>query len=342
VFRPACVQLPRFGSSFWTDRGAFLQCRRIARRRHGEIGFDAILAFDLAGTGGLAWRLGEELGIPAAGWAFGGDLRVPPSSGLANVVRRALTKLDIVFYQSHELRRSAAMLLKTSNADLNADEHVVLAHGIVEPPELAKEEIRNRLRAELHVGGGQHLVLNIGRLTRPKGVFDLIDAFAVAAARDPKLQFVMIGADPAFDDSESARRKAETLRSLDDRLLILPACSPDRVWEFLCAADIFAFASHNEGMPNGLLEAMAMGVPPVAFAIPPVLEIDGETGALMGVPPFDCERYADALLELSVSAPLRAQISNRAQEVVRSRFNIRRNMETALLHFKRRMGRQSA
>jgi glycosyltransferase involved in cell wall biosynthesis len=306
------------------------------------VGFDAILAFDLAGTGGVAWRLGQDLRIPAGGWATGGDLRVPSSSGLADVVRRALTRLDIVFYQSHELRRNAAMLLGKSRDDLNGHQHVVLPRGIVEPPELPTREVRNRLRAELQVREGQHLVLSIGRLTRPKGVFELVEGFALAAARDPQLQFVMVGAHPGFDDSEAARRKARSLHSLDGRLAILPACPPDKVWEFLCAGDIFAFASHNEGMPNGLLEAMAVGLPAVAFGIPPVLEIDGGTGALMTVPPFDRHRYADALLELSASGSVRSQMGARAQEVVRQRFDVRRNVESALLHLRQRMDRKRA
>ncbi len=342
VWRPACVQIPGISPSFWVDRGAFFQCRRVARGRHDTVGFDAILAFDLAGAGGIAWRLGQDLGIPAGGWAFGGDLRVSSSSRLGDIVRQVLIKLDIVFYQSHELRRNAAVLLGKSSDDLNGPGHVVLPHGIAGPPELPRKEIRSRLRAQFHVRDDQLLVLSIGRLTRPKGVFELVEAFALAAARDPSLRFVMVGADAAFDDSEAARRRAKSLQSLDGRLSILSACSPDKVWEFLCAADIFAFASHNEGMPNSLLEAMAMGVPAVAFAIPPVLEIGDRTGALMTVPPFDCRRYSDALVELSASESARFQMGVRAQEVVRSRFNIRRNMETALILFRQRMERKNS
>jgi len=339
VLRPACMHVPRIASSFWADRGAFLQCLPVARRRHREVGFDAILAFDLAATGGIAWRLGQELGIPAVGWATGGDVRVSPHSGLADVVRRALAKLVVVFYQSHELRRNAAKLIGRPVEDLNGSTHLVLPRGIVEPPVLPRRELRSRVRADLGVREGEQLILSIGRLTRAKGVFDLIEAFGLAATRDPTLRFAIIGAHPGFDDSDAARRAAKSLPSLDGRLSILPSCYPETVWEFLCAADVFAFASRNEGMPNGLLEAMAMGVPSVAFAIPPILEIDAGTGALLGVAPFDCPRYAEALLELSSSDSLRLRMSSRAREVVRDRFDVRRNMETALLHIRSRIGR---
>jgi len=296
------------------------------------VGFDAILAFDLLGTGGIAWRLGEDLGVVTGGWATGGDVRVPSTSRLAGVVRRALQELDVVFYQSNELRRLAGTLLGRSSDELNELKHVVLPRGIAGPPPLRRTEIRQSLRADLNVGDGQYLILTIGRLTRPKGVFDLVQAFAQAADRDPRLRFVMVGADTAFDESESARSTARSFRSLDGRFSILPACPPEKIWDFLCAADIFAFASHSEGMPNSLLEAMALGLPAVAFAIPSVLEIEGGTGSLLTVPPFDCRGYAAKLLELSASASLRTQIGARAQEVVRSRFDISRNMAAALLH----------
>jgi hypothetical protein len=52
---------------------------------HRRTRFDVIHSFDLAATGGLAWRMGRDLGIPASGWAFLGDLRFPellPMGGL--------------------------------------------------------------------------------------------------------------------------------------------------------------------------------------------------------------------------------------------------------------------
>jgi glycosyltransferase involved in cell wall biosynthesis len=340
VFRPGCVQIPGIGSSFWLDRGAFLQCRRLAVRRHKEVRFDAILAFDLLGTGGIAWRLGKELGLVAGGWATGGDVRVPSTSRFADVVRRVLQELDVVFYQSHELRQLAGTLMGRSAEGLDEPKHVVLPRGIAGPPPLRRTEIRESVRAGLNVGDGQCLILTIGRLTRPKGVFDLVRAFALAADQDRRLHFVMVGADTAFDESESARDTAGSFRSLDGRFSILPACPPEKIWDFLCAADIFAFASHHEGMPNSLLEAMAVGLPAVAFAIPSVLEIEGGTGSLLPVPPFDCRDYAARLLELSASASLRTQIGTRAQEVVRSRFDISRNMAAALLHLGGRVNRE--
>ena len=127
------------------------------------------------------------------------------------------------------------------------------------------------------------------------------------------------------------------MRRLDlrQRIKLLPACDPDKVWEYLCAADIFAFPSHNEGMPNSLLEAMAMGVPSVAFAIPAILELESGTGAVSLVPPLNAALFGQAILRLAASQDERARIGKIGKEQVMERFMVRENMGKACAHLAR-------
>ena len=71
VYRPGYLQVPRLSPAVWADPGAYLWCRKHVRAMHRRVGFDGILAFGLHMVGGLAWRLKDDLGIPAAGWATG-------------------------------------------------------------------------------------------------------------------------------------------------------------------------------------------------------------------------------------------------------------------------------
>jgi glycosyltransferase involved in cell wall biosynthesis len=194
---------------------------------------------------------------------------------------------------------------------------------------LRKTEIRNQIRKAFAIRNDQILVMNVGRISRDKGTFDLIEAVSLAAAHDPRIVCLLIGSVPAFDDTVAVQKEIAATK-LTGRVKLFPACDPGRVWDYLCAADIFAFTSHKEGMPNSLLEAMAIGLPAVAFAIPPVLEIKSDTGCLISVPPLDTAGFSDALLRLARSPAHRAQIGQLARRRVMDRFMVKKNMALAL------------
>ena len=70
----------------------------------------------------------------------------------------------------------------------------------------------------------------------------------------------------------------------------------DDVPKILSASDIHVSASHQEGFPNNIVEAMCAGLPVIATAVGgiPELVLDQETGIL--VPPHDPPAMANALL----------------------------------------------
>jgi teichuronic acid biosynthesis glycosyltransferase TuaC len=297
IYRPAYWQLPRIGGAIWCDRCAYLASAREIQRRHRRAPYDAILSFNLVGAGGVAWRLGRRLAIPVVGWATGNDVRVAEGSSYANAVRRALRAMDLVFYQSRELRDCAARLLQLTPAALASSRHVVLARGVESPPDVAPET-RRRMRGELGVAEKAVVVLYLGRIAAAKGVFDLAQAIASARALAPELICWMVGVKAGFDDSAKLAPYLQQNSHAENASRLIDACPPEKIWEYFAAADIFAFPSHSEGMPNSLLEAMSTGLPALAYAIPPVEEIDNG-GALAKVPPHDIDALSHALVRLA-------------------------------------------
>ena len=327
VYRPAYLQIPRLGRAFCVDQVAFLGCRQTAKKIHRRMRFDAILGLDIDGVGGLAWRLGRTFGVPASGWVFG---NTPASSPYAKMARRTLKNLDLVFYQSHDLMNKAALLLGIAPSEMSPKQHLVLSHGIPAPPSLAKEAVRYRIRKEWGITEDHILVLSIGRIYREKGVFELLHAVAHAATKNPKMTCVLVGSSPAFDETRSVQKMLDKMPNLRRHITLLPACPPEQVWEYLCAADLFAFTSHAEGMPNSLLEALAMGVPAVAFAIPPVVEIAAGTEGVLLVPPQDVTGLAEALVRLAAVPDERARRGAIGKNQVLERFMVHKNMAIAL------------
>jgi len=342
VYRPSYVQVPGVGGVFWADPGTFFWCRRTARKMHSRARFDAIISFDLVGSGGLAWRIGRDLGIVASGWAIGSDVRVPVCSSYERSLMRTVTRLDLVFYQSQELLEIVAKRLGVSPLAMLEKQHVVLARGIPQPPLLPRADLRNRIREEWGIPSDHIVVLNVGRIVRSKGIFELLDAISSAAHTNPKITCVLVGSKPGFDETVEVQNKLNGTSSLRGRVIILPNCSTDKVWKYLCAADVFAFPSHREGMPNALLEAMAMGLPAITFAIPPVLEIEAGTECIVTVPPFNSALFSEAIVRLAASPKERTSIAERGKTRVTQHFMVADKMVEALASLEKAVEKRAA
>jgi glycosyltransferase involved in cell wall biosynthesis len=311
----------------WQSRAAVLFTRHVALALHRRRPFDAILSFDLITTGGVAWRLGNALGVPACGWATGSDIRANPRSRAGRGLRETLRKLDLVFYQSRELKTLGAALLGLRQADLPPDRHVVQHRGVTDPDSLPGDDVRAIIRGDLRVAEDEILILHLGRVVRGKGLFELVDGFATWAKARQDCVLVLVGAIPGWDDSAALQKRAAELPAdIRGRIRILPACPPRQIWEYFKAADIFAFPSFREGMPNALLEAMLGGLPAVAFGIPAVREITQFGSGLVQVPAHDFAAFGDALLKLAADPALRRETGEMGRAIVREHFSLMRNM----------------
>jgi len=99
--------------------------------------------------------------------------------------------------------------------------------------------------------------VSVGRLTAQKSLPDLLDAFA--HGRDPTDRLVIVGEGPLRADIESL---VQDLGLADHVELIGSRARP---WEEIAVADALVLASIDEGMPNVVLEALAVGTPVIAI-----------------------------------------------------------------------------
>jgi glycosyltransferase involved in cell wall biosynthesis len=123
-------------------------------------------------------------------------------------------------------------------------------------------------RADFGLPAEGPLVVNVARLVPEKAQHLLVDAFAAARAEVPGAHLAIAGAPGS---NESAVRAAVARHRLAGAVTLL-GFRPD-VRALVAAADVFAFSSLSEGSPGVVLEALALGAPVVAFAIPPVGEL---------------------------------------------------------------------
>lgn len=192
---------------------------------------------------------------------------------------------------------------------------VVVNNGIDErkfDPAKAYKDIR----AELNIDPRAVLVLFIARFTAHKQPLALLEAFIQALPERPAMHLLMVG--EGDQQAEAMRRvRAGGLAGK----VTLQAFRQD-VPDVLAAADIFVLPSLWEGLPIGLLEAMAMGKAVIASRVDGTREIveDGVNGVSIPTEGL-VDRLREALVRLSADAELRRRYGAKAIETVRGRYN---------------------
>ena len=153
-------------------------------------------------------------------------------------------------------------------------------------------------------------VLCVSNATRVKGIPDALEAFR--RARLEGARFTLVG-DARRDPSEWERIRSTA--SLDDLSVDLPGIlPPGKLAERYSAARVMLSASRYEGWPIAVAEAMASGVPVVAFDVPGIRELVGDGGSGLLVQPGDVESLADALRRLWDEPALRLRMGQEARQ----------------------------
>jgi len=150
---------------------------------------------------------------------------------------------------------------------------------------------RNRLesRDKLGLNKDKMIILFVGNLLETKGVVDLVKAFITSKI---KANLIYIGAGNA---KEHINLLTKNLNS-DQSIEIIEPQNHNLIPDWLAACNLLALPSHNEGVPNVVLEAMACGRPVVASnvgGIPEILPV--KSGIL--VEKGDLDGLAKALIK---------------------------------------------
>jgi glycosyltransferase involved in cell wall biosynthesis len=173
---------------------------------------------------------------------------------------------------------------------------------------------RAERRAELGLPTDATLICSAGRLTRQKGLDLLVAALASPGLERAQLLLAGVGEREAELRALAARLGLlERVRFLGYRR-DLPA--------LLGAVDLYVHPARFEGMPNALLEAMAVGCPIVATAVDGSAEliVDGVHGWL--APPEDVTALAAAIRAALGDANEARRRGAAARERARSQFSI--------------------
>jgi glycosyltransferase involved in cell wall biosynthesis len=172
---------------------------------------------------------------------------------------------------------------------------------------------RHAARRLLDLPDDAPVVGTVGRLAPQKAPQDLVAAVDAIARSDAYC--VWIGDGP---ERERIQRLIDR-RGLSRRFLLLG--ERHDVARILPAFDVFALASHYEGLPCSIVEAMTCGIPVVATAVNAVPEVvvPGRTGLL--VPPGAPRLLGQAIAYLLDHPDEGARMARAAREQLGDRFD---------------------
>lgn len=171
------------------------------------------------------------------------------------------------------------------------------------------------------------VLLSVGRLVEQKGFDRLLQACAIAIEHGYQFQCEIIGAGPLRQDLEQL---VETL-NLKDRVRFRGRIFQEQLLDYYAAADLFvlpcipASDADRDGIPNTLIEAMAMQLPVIStrFSGIPELVVDGSTGVL--VEPDNVPELAEAMQKLLDNPVLRHRMGQAGRQRVVQNFAIERS-----------------
>lgn len=178
-----------------------------------------------------------------------------------------------------------------------------LLHGVPRPGLDRRSAWRDEVRAELGVARDEVLIGTVANVRSGKGYEVLLPAARSLIDRGLPVRFAAVGVGPLENEIEEMHRRLR----LGERFRLLGGRSD--AMRVVAGFDVFVLASHAEGCPISVMEALALGVPVVATAVGGIPEMvtDGVEGLL--VRPGRTDDLVQALSRVVTDAPTRSRMS---------------------------------
>lgn len=275
---------PRIGRAL--HAACWLACLLWQRGRQlRAANYDCLLASWAYPDGVAASWVARYLGIPYVMKIHGSDLNVQAAYALRrSQISHALKNARAVVSVSQALADKATAM----GTDVSRIH--VLYNGV--DSTLFAPGPRCDARARLGLAQDEPILLYVGNLKDTKGCLDLIEAFPGVLERHPDTRLVFVGEGPC---KAPMLQRAQAL-GCADRLLMAGPIAHDALGDWFRAANLLCLPSHNEGVPNVVLEAMACGVPVVATRVGGIPEVVPAYAGIL-VPAHEIRTLSAALLD---------------------------------------------
>lgn len=195
---------------------------------------------------------------------------------------------------------------------------ISVIHNSIDTEMWSSHRVTTDLRKEWDIGRAFPVIGYAGRLMPEKDLDTWLRSAALIAKKYPQARFVLVGEGRDNAMLNHLQRLATTLGIA--KQVIFPGYF-DNLPPAYTTFDIFLLSSRREGLPNSVLEAMAMGIPVVTTDVAGTKElvVEGETGFIL--PQGDADGLAEAVMALADCDQLRLRMGLAGRKRVEHKFS---------------------
>lgn len=204
---------------------------------------------------------------------------------------------------------------------------------VFNPASLDQDLLEQRMET-CGIESGEFVIGYIGRLTKDKGINELVEAFCELGGTYTHIRLLLVG---DFEDGDPVHPRNRDIIMEDPRIIHEPyTTAPEYYYGMM---DVFAFPTYREGFGTVSIEAQAMHVPVVTFDSTGARDtvLDGKTG--LRVMTNDAEGLAEALKRMIEYPLMRRRMGTAAREFIEAYFD-RRIIREHVLAFYNMLGEE--
>jgi glycosyltransferase involved in cell wall biosynthesis len=234
-------------------------------------------------------------------------------------------RLDLSLMRRFDHLIAVSHATKAEMVKAGVPAHLIsVVHNGIDADAWSQSQVRVSMRHALGLGNAFPVVGYVGRIMPEKDLETWLRAAALVAHEYPQAQFVLVGEGKDNSYLEQLKRLAVDL-GIAERTYF-PGYRSDLLPVYT-SFDLFVLSSRREGLPNSVLEAMAMGLPVVTTDVAGAKElvVDGVTGFVL--PQGDVDRITEAIRTIVGNENLRVRMGQLGRERVEREFSFRKRLQ---------------
>jgi teichuronic acid biosynthesis glycosyltransferase TuaC len=331
-YRPRHLRLPGPGSMKYSAYSMFISYWSHLNRINEQVKIEGIYCFGLFPYLQLASFLGKKFNIPTVCSGLGWDINQAVTIPWLNTIAQKYIALNTIITVQSESNLKNLQDHGFQNSNI-----VVYKRGIDQAHLSAPQNSKENYRKTLNLPQNSQISLYAGRISRTKGVYDILNAHHIIQKSSPKNEHITIILGCKRGKSGDL---SEILESIINEkkirnVILVDALPREEVINYMRASDLFLFPSyHAEGMPNVVLEASSVSLPVIAADSAVIREFSHNGELVCIVKRENPGDLAEKIIETYRNYQIAVKKAEKAKYIVQKDYDIKKNIHQIVEIFK--------